>query len=108
MGLSCRSVAKLSTLFLEPVSKSVVWYWADKLRRRIRLEVKKRRRNFIAMDGTVLKAQGQKLWLWSSMDPERKEILVLHVSWHRNGLEAFRVARRTLELCRGRALFLTD
>lgn len=103
-----RATAKKVTSFLEPVSKSAVWYWVKRFRSRVRLAEGRRRRRLMAVDETCLKSRGQRLWVWAAMDPETGEVVRLEASWHRSAFQALLFLRKALRLCRGRPLVLVD
>ena len=103
-----RATAWKATRFLEPLSKSAVWYWVKQLRSKIRLTEERRRRNLVAVDETCLKSRGERLWVWAAVDPETSETVRLEASWHRSALQALRFLRRMLKLCKGRPRVLVD
>jgi len=97
-----------TTRFLEPVSKSSVWYWVKQLRSKIRLTEERKRRDLIAIDETCLKSKGERLWVWAAVDAETGETVRLEASWHRSALQALHFLRRVLKLCDGRPRVLVD
>lgn len=103
-----RATAWKATWFLEPVSKSAVWYWVKQLRSKIRLAEDKRRRRLIAVDETCLKSRGERIWVWAAVDPETGETVRLEASWHRSALQALLFLKKMLKLCKGRPRILVD
>lgn len=103
-----RATASKMKAFLEPASKSAVWYWVKQLRSRISPAEEQRRRSLIAVDETCLKSRGERLWVWAAVDAETGETVRLEASWHRSGLQALRFLQRTLKLCEGRPRILVD
>mgnify|MGYP001027954405 CR=1 FL=1 len=75
-----RATASKATRFLEPLSKSSVWYWVKQLRSRIHLAEGRRRRNLVTVDKTCLESRGERLWVWAAVDPERGETVWLEAS----------------------------
>jgi transposase-like protein len=103
-----RATAWKATQFLEPVSKSSVWYWVRQLRSKIPLAEGRRRRSLVAVDETVLRSRSENRWVWAAVDPETGETVRLEASWHRSALQALRFLRRMLKLCEGRPRVLVD
>ncbi len=103
-----RATAWKATRFLEPVSKSSVWYWVRQLRSKVQLAEERRRRNLVVVDETCLKSRGERLWVWAAVDPETGETIRVEASWHRSALQALRFLRRVLKLCKGRPRVLVD
>jgi transposase-like protein len=103
-----RATAWKATRFLEPVSKSSVWYWVKQLRSKLHLTEERKRRNLIAVDETCLKSRGERLWVWAAVDPETGETIRIEASWHRSGLQALHFLQRMLKLCKGKPKVLVD
>jgi len=103
-----RATAWKATHFMEPISKSSVWYWVKQLRAKLRLAEERRPRRLLAVDETCLKSRGEKLWIWAAVDPETGETVRLEASWHRSALQALHFLQRTLKLCEGRPKILVD
>lgn len=81
-GLSYRQVAEI----LE-ISHTTVWETVQKFAKTIyqpkTLAVKKQR-NFIAVDETVIKINGEKRYLWAAIDVESRKILAVWITVTRN------------------------
>ncbi|MGB9622621.1 MAG: hypothetical protein ACPL07_02135, partial [Candidatus Bathyarchaeia archaeon] len=75
-----RATARKLSRFLEPVSKSAVWYWVKRFRERLRLAGRRRFRPFMALDETCLKSRGERLWVRAAVDPVSGETLALEAS----------------------------
>lgn len=72
-----RTTAGMVMGFLKPVSRSSLWCWMRRFRSRIRLAEGRR---LMAVEETVPKSMGERLWIWAAMDPEADEVIRLEAS----------------------------
>ncbi|ALV63944.1 Mobile element protein [Thermococcus sp. 2319x1] len=104
-GLSYRQVSKIleiSHTRAETVQKLAEAIYKPKI-----LTVRKQR-NFIAVDETVIKINGQKRFLWAAIDVESEEILAVWITATRNWWVAREFILVVLKSCEGRPVFLVD
>ncbi|MBP1912036.1 IS6 family transposase [Thermococcus stetteri] len=105
-GLSYRQVSRI----LE-ISHVTVWETVQKLAEAIykpKILAVKKQRNFIAVDETVIKINGQKRFLWAAIDVESKEILTVWITTLRNWWVARDFILVVLKSCEGQPVFLVD
>jgi len=60
------------------VSKTAVWKWVVKLRRRLKVASGRKRRRLIAVDEACVKVNGQHYWVYSALDIDRNELDLSH------------------------------
>ena len=70
--------------------------------------VKRRFRNTIAVDETVVKMHGLRAYVWSSVDVDSGEILAIYASRGRNMLIALKYLRMVLDRCINKPLIVVD
>ena len=105
-GLSYRQVAEI----LE-ISHTTVWETVQKLAKTIyqpKLLAVKKQRNFIAVDETGIKINGEKKYLWAAIDVESREVLAVWITVTRNYWIARDFLLVVLKSCEGRPVFLVD
>ncbi|AFN03690.1 transposase [Pyrococcus furiosus COM1] len=105
-GLSYRQVGTI----LE-ISHTTVWEAVQKLAEAVyqpKILAVKKQRNFIAIDETVIKINGQKRFLWAAIDVESKEILAVWITSVRNWWIARDFILVVLKSCEGQPIFLVD
>ena len=105
-GLSYRQVAEI----LE-ISHTTVWETVQKLAKTIyqpKLLAVKKQRNFIAVDETMIKINGEKRFLWAAIDVESREVLAVWITTTRNWWIARDFLLIVLKSCEGRPVFLVD
>ena len=105
-GLSYRQVAEI----LE-ISHTTVWETVQKLAKTIyqpKLLAVKKQRNFIAVDETVIKINGEKRYLWAAIDVESREVLAIWITTSRNWWTAREFILVVLKSCEGQPIFLVD
>ena len=81
-GLSYRQVGKILG-----ISHTTVWETVQKLAEAIyepKILAVKKQRNFIAVDETVIKLNGEKRYLWAAIDVESREVLAVWITTTRN------------------------
>ena len=105
-GLSYRQVAEI----LE-ISHTTVWETVQKLAKTVyqpKLLAVKKQRNFIAVDETVIKINGEKRFLWAAIDVESREVLAVWITTTRNYWIARDFLLVVLKSCEGQLVFLVD
>ncbi len=105
-GLSYRQVGTI----LE-ISHTTVWETVQKFAKAVyqpKILAVKKQRNFIAIDETVIKINGQKRFLWAAIDVESKEILAVWITSVRNWWIARDFILVVLKSCEGQPIFLVD
>ena len=82
---SFRRTAKiLSEVY--PVSKSSVHRWIKKIEEKLPIATEKKPRNLIDVDETVVKANKKRYYVYSAVDVERNELILMKVYMTRNWL----------------------
>ena len=71
-------------------------------------ETVKKQRNFIAVDETVIKINGEKRYLWAVIDVETREILAVWITTTRSWWTARDFTLVVLESCENQPVFLVD
>jgi len=59
------------------VSKTAVWKWIVKLRKRLEVASERKHRRLIAVDETCVKVNGLNYWVFSAVDVERNRIVCM-------------------------------
>jgi len=80
-----RTARILSELHL--VSKTSVWNWIKKFEEKLPVSTERKQRNLI-MDETVVKARKKKCYVYSAIDAERNEFVLMRVYPTRNYLRS--------------------
>jgi transposase-like protein len=70
--------------------------------------VGRRFRYYVAVDETVVKMHGLRAYVWSAVDVDSGEILVIYASWNRNMLIALKFLRMVLGRCINKPLIIVD
>jgi len=104
---SLRRTARVLSEFRR-VSKTAVWKWVVKLRRRLKVASGRKRRRLIAVDETCVKVNGQHYWVYSALDIDRNELISMRVYPARNSLTSESFLKGVLKHCRGRPRFIVD
>ena len=68
----------------------------------------KKERNLIAIDETVVKARKKKYYVYSAVDVERNELVLMRVYTTRNYLTAKSFVKEVLEYCENKPKFIID
>lgn len=84
---------------LHPVSKTSVWNWIKKFEEKLPISAEKTGKNLIALDETVVKARKRKYYVYSSVDIERNELILMRVYATRNYLTTRSFVKEVLEYC---------
>jgi putative transposase len=72
------------------------------------LTEKKKKRNPIAIDETVVKANKKKYYVFSAVDVERNELILMKVYIARNYLTAKSFVKEVLNYCKNKPKFVID
>jgi putative transposase len=100
-------VSKVLSMGLEPISKSAVHYLAKKVSE-IRVAREPRCRRCIAFDETKLSVKGVHVYVWSAVDVDSRELLVLEASYGRSCLNALAFLKKALRMCTNKPLVIVD
>jgi putative transposase len=92
---------------LEPISKSTVHDLARKVST-VSVAREPRYRRCIAFDETKLSVKGVHVYVWSAVDVDSKELLVLEASYGRSSLNALAFLKDALRMCTDKPLVLID
>ena len=104
---SVRRTAKILSEF-HSVSKSAVHKWIKKFEERLPISVEKKPRKLIAIDETIVKANGEKCYVYAAIDVERKELILMRVYPSRNYLTTKLFISEVLKYCENRPKFIID
>jgi putative transposase len=104
---STRRTAKIISEF-HPVSHTAVWKWIKKFEEKLPISTEKKRRDLVAIDETVVKANGKKFYVFSAVDVERNELILMRVYTTRNILTAKSFVREVLNYCENEPKFVID
>ena len=78
------------------------------LRKSYRFQQRKKQRNLIAIDETVVKANKKKYYVFSAVDIERNELILMRVYTTRNYLTAKSFIKEVLKYCENKPKFVVD
>ena len=104
---SVRKTARILSEF-HPVSKSSVHRWIKKFEERLPIITEKKRRKLIAIDETVVKANGEKYYVYAAIDVERNELILMRVYTTRNYLTTKLFITDVLKYCENKPKFIID
>ena len=104
---STRRTAKILSEF-HPVSHTAVWKWIKKLKEKLPISTEKKRRNLVAIDETIVKANKKKFYIFAAIDVERNELILMRVYTTRNFLTARSFIREVLKYCENEPKFVID
>ena len=93
---------------LHPVSKTSVWNWIKKFEEKLPVTTEKRQRNLIALDETVVKASKKKYYVYSAVDVERNELILMRVYTTRNYLTTRSFIKEVMKYCENKPRFIID
>ncbi|WP_456369154.1 DDE-type integrase/transposase/recombinase [Geoglobus sp.] len=93
---------------IHPVSKSSVHRWIKKFEEKLPISTEKKKRNFIALDETVVKANKKHYYVYSAVDVERNELILMRVYTTRNYLTTKSFVKEVLNYCANRPKFVVD
>ncbi len=104
---STMRTAKILSEF-HPVSHTAIWKWIKKLEKKLPISTEKKRRSLIAIDGTVVKANKKRYYVYSAVDVERNELILMRVYTTRNYLTAKSFNKEVLNYCENMPEFNID
>ena len=84
---------------LHPVSKTSVWNWIRKFEEKLPVASEKKRRYLIALDETVVKANKKAYYVYSAVDVERNELILMRAYTNRNYLVSRSFLKEVLKFC---------
>lgn len=105
-GLSLRRTSQVVSV-IERASHESVRKWYRRLGRHLP-QSERRRRGIVAIDETVIKIEGKRVYLWAAIDVRSREVFALSVSTGRTDWEAEAFVRKALRLAAGDPIFLVD
>jgi len=70
--------------------------------------VEERFRDSVALDETVVKLHGLRVYVWSALDVDSGEILAIYASWSRSMIVALKFIRMVLDRCLNKPLIIVD
>ena len=103
-GLSLRDLSERYCITM--ASRESVRKWFHRFSKVF--SVKKRFRNTVAVDETVVKVHGLRAYVWSAVDVDSGEILAVYASRSRNMLIALKFMRMVLDRCINKPLIIVD
>ena len=104
---STRRTAKILSE-LHPVSHNAVHKWIKKFEEKLSISTEKKKRNLIAIDETVVKANKKKYYVFSALDVERNELILMKVYTARNYLTAKSFVKEVLNYSENKPKFAVD
>ncbi|WP_457549698.1 DDE-type integrase/transposase/recombinase [Archaeoglobus sp.] len=104
---SVRRTAKILSEF-HPVSKSAVHKWIKKFEEELPIVMERKPRKVIAIDETIVKANGQNYYVYAAIDVERNELILMRVYPSRNYLTTKLFISEALKYCENKPKFVID
>ena len=104
---SVRRTAKILSE-IHPVSKTSVWNWIKKFEEKLPISAEKKERKLIAIDETVVKANKKQYYVYSAIDVERNELILMRVYTTRNYLTTKSFVKEVLKYCENKPKFIID
>ena len=92
---------------LHPVSKTSVWNWVKKFEK-LPITTERKQRSLVAIDETAVKARKKKYYVYSAIDIERNELVLMRVYTTRNYLTTKSFVKEVLEYCENKPKFIID
>ncbi len=96
---SVRKTAKILSEF-HSVSKSAVHKWIKKFEERLPISTERKPRKIIAIDETIVKANGEKYYIYAAIDIEKNELILMRVYPSRNYLTTKLFIAEVLKYCK--------
>ncbi|CAD7770770.1 DDE domain protein [Candidatus Methanoperedenaceae archaeon GB37] len=93
---------------LHPVSKTSVWNWIRKFEEKLPAVSEKKRRYSIALDETVVKSNKKVYYVYSAVDVERNELILIRAYTNRNYLVTRSFLKEVLKFCENKPKFIVD
>ncbi len=85
-----------------------MWKWIKKLEKKLPISTEKKKRNLIAIDETVVKANKKRYYVYSAVDVERNELILMRVYPTRNWLVTKSFIKEVLKYCENKPKFVID
>ena len=85
-----------------------MWKWIKKFKEKLPISTEKKKRNLIAIDETVVKANKKKFYVFAAIDVERNELILMRVYTTRNYLTAKSFIKEVLNYCENKPKFIID
>ena len=104
---SVRRTAKILSE-IHPVSHNAVHKWVKKFEEKLPISTEKKRRSLIAVDETIVKANKKKYYVYSAVDVEKNELILMRVYTTRNYLTAKFFIKEVLNYCENKPKFIID
>ena len=101
-----RTARILSEIY--PVSHTAIWKWVKKLEEKLPISAERKQRNLIAIDETVVKANKKCYFVYSAVDVERNEIILMRGYTTRNYLTTKSFVKEVLNYCENKPKFVID
>ena len=105
-GLSFRDVSKILRSMGFRVSYEAVRNWYHRCKDIFNVERKRRR--YVAIDETVIKAGKKVYYVWVAVDVERMEVISARISRGKGNLVCLEIITDVLEKCKNKPIFLVD
>ncbi|CAD7768853.1 DDE domain protein [Candidatus Methanoperedenaceae archaeon GB50] len=93
---------------LHPVSKTSVWNWIRKFEEKLPAVSEKKRRYTITLDETVVKSNKKVYYVYSAVDVERNELILIRSYTNRNYLVTRSFLKEVLKFCENKPKFIID
>lgn len=103
-GLSFRDISERYCITM--ASRESVRRWFHRFSRIFSVE--ERFRYAVAVDETVVKLHGLRVYVWSAVDVDSGEILAIYASWGRSMLIALKFIRMVLDRCLNKPMIIVD
>ena len=93
---------------LHKVSYNAVRRWIKKIEEKLPIATEKKPRNLIAIDETIVKANKKRYYVYSAVDVERNELILMKVYMTRNWLVTRSFVKEVLKYCESKPKFVID
>jgi transposase-like protein len=103
-GLSLRDLSE--RYYVTMASRESVRRWFHRFSSIFSVE--RRFRRAVAVDETVVKLHGLRVYVWSALDVDSGEILAIYASWSRSMIVALKFIRMVLDKCLYKPLIIVD
>lgn len=85
-----------------------MWNWIKKFEEKLPITAERKPRNLVAIDETVVKANRKYCYVYSAVDIERNELILMRVYTTRNYLTTKSFIREVLNYCENKPKFIID
>ncbi len=93
---------------MHPVSYNAVRRWIKKIEEKLPIATEKKQRNIVAIDETVVKANKKHYYVFSAVDVERNDLILMKVYTTRNWLVTRSFVKEVLKYCNNKPKFVVD